>query len=149
MAALVAALDNGSRRGENGHIEYGWSQEMTQKIVQFNFQLTRTDENGIEDMRNILTSMLVTLKKKINSSSVTDREIGFGHLSLLYRMIGHTRDIVDGKGEYALSYMMILVWYYHYPQLAEFALKCFVDIGSSHPYGSWKDIKYFCEYCKT
>jgi len=149
MAALVAALDNGTRRGENGHIEYGWSQEMTQKIVQFNFQLTRTDETGIEDMRNILTSMLVTLKQKINSSSVTDREIGFGHLSLLYRMIGHTRDIVDGKGEYALSYMMILVWYYHYPQLAEFALKCFVDIGSSHPYGSWKDIKYFCEYCKT
>jgi Mg-chelatase subunit ChlD len=69
-------------------------------------------------------------------------------------MIGYTRDIIDGKGEYTLSYMMIYVWYDFFPGLACFALKCFFelsDVNSSdnnHPYGSWKDIKYFCQYCK-
>jgi Mg-chelatase subunit ChlD len=66
-------------------------------------------------------------------------------------MIGHTRDIIDGKGEYTLSYMMIYTWYEFYPELATFALKCLVDLGDKtvHQYGSWKDIKYFCEYCKS
>jgi hypothetical protein len=44
--------------------------------------------------------------------------------------------------------MMIYVWYKFFPELAKFALKCFVDIPSSHQYGSWKDMKYFCKYCK-
>jgi hypothetical protein len=66
-------------------------------------------------------------------------------------MIGHTRDIVDGKGECTLTYMMIFTWYEFYPELALFALKCLVDLGdkSIHQYGSWKDIKYFCQYCKN
>jgi hypothetical protein len=69
----------------------------------------------------------------------------------LYKMIGHTRDIVDGKGECTLTYMMIFTWYEFYPELAMFALKCLVDLGdkSIHQYGSWKDIKYFCQYCKN
>lgn len=69
-------------------------------------------------------------------------------------MIGYTRDIVDGKGEYTLTYMMILTWYDVYPELALFAIKCLVDLRdnkstSVHQYGSWKDIKYFCKYCKS
>jgi Mg-chelatase subunit ChlD len=66
-------------------------------------------------------------------------------------MIGHTRDIIDGKGEYTLTYMMIHTWYSFFPQLASFALKCLVDLEDKtvHQYGSWKDIKYFCEYCKS
>ena len=65
-------------------------------------------------------------------------------------MIGHTRDIVDGKGEYTLAYMMVHTWYKFFPKLALFALKCFVDLGDKtiHQYGSWKDLKYFCEYCR-
>jgi hypothetical protein len=65
-----------------------------------------------------------------------------------YKMIGHTRDIIDGKGEYTLSYMQVLVWYKFFPELANFALRCFVLLDTGlHPYGSWKDIKYFCNYC--
>jgi hypothetical protein len=66
-------------------------------------------------------------------------------------MIGHTRDIIDGKGEYNLTYMMIYVWYDFFPELAKFAIKCLVDLGDRniHQYGSWKDIKYFCEYCRS
>jgi Mg-chelatase subunit ChlD len=46
--------------------------------------------------------------------------------------------------------MMIHVWYDFYPELALYALKCLVDFGDdgkTHQYGSWKDIKYFCNYC--
>ena len=65
-------------------------------------------------------------------------------------MIGQTRDIIDGKGECSLTYMMIYTWYQFYPELAFFAVKCLVDFGDdgqTHQYGSWKDIKYFCDYC--
>jgi hypothetical protein len=65
-------------------------------------------------------------------------------------MIGHTRDIINGKGEYLLSYMMICTWYEYFPYLAKFALETLVtfgDGGKTHQYGSWKDLKYFCQYC--
>jgi hypothetical protein len=70
---------------------------------------------------------------------------------MLYKMIGHTRDIIEGKGEYNLTYMMIYTWYDFFPELSKFAIKCMVQHESAtiHPYGSWKDIKYFCEYCKS
>jgi hypothetical protein len=76
----------------------------------------------------------------------------------MYRMIGHTRDIIDGKGEYALSYMLLGVWYKHHPELAKFAFKLFVlpypsiegrGDNDVHPYGSWKDIKYFYKTNKS
>jgi hypothetical protein len=62
-------------------------------------------------------------------------------------MIGHTRDIIDGKGEYDLAYMLLEVWYKHNPELARYAFKLFVLPPNGfdtdfHPYGSWKDIKY-------
>jgi hypothetical protein len=63
-------------------------------------------------------------------------------------MVGHTRDIIDGKGEYSLAYMQVLVWNEFYPELARFVLTKFVS-SNGHPYGSWKDIKYFCNYCKS
>jgi Mg-chelatase subunit ChlD len=45
---------------------------------------------------------------------------------------------------------MVHTWYKFFPKLALFALKCFVDLNDKtvHQYGSWKDLKYFCEYCK-
>jgi hypothetical protein len=65
-------------------------------------------------------------------------------------MIGQTRDVIDGKGEYTLSYMMIYVWYFFSPELACFALLSFIQNDSNeHPYGSWKDMKYFCNFCKS
>lgn len=150
MAALVHALDSytPTRNGENGHIEYGWSNSIQEQIVQFNFQTTRTD--NIEPLENRLVNMLETLSDKVKNGTFLEKEVAMGHLSILYKMVGHTRDIIDGKGEYTLTYMMIYVWNRFYPKLAEFALKCLVDLGdnSVHQYGSWKDIKYFCKYIK-
>jgi len=47
--------------------------------------------------------------------------------------------------------MMIYTWYNFYPELSKFALLCLVDLGDRniHQYGSWKDIKYFCDYVKS
>jgi len=149
MAEIVNAIDK-YQIGENGHVEYAWSDSVQEKILQFSFQLTRTDEEGVKRLQSILKDILTNLKHTIENGPIYEKEIAKGHLSLLYRIIGHTRDIINGKGECTLTYMMIYTWYYFYPELATFALKCLVDLGDKkvHQYGSWKDIKYFCEYCK-
>jgi hypothetical protein len=151
MAALVTALDNYTQKhpGEKGHIEYGWSNNIQEKILQFSFQLTRTTSEQVKNLSNILKDMITYLKSKMTSTLLGEKELAKGYLSVLYRMIGQTRDIIDGKGEYTLSYMMIFTWYEFYPDLSLFALRCMVDLGEQlHQFGSWKDIKYFCKYCK-
>ena len=153
MAALVNALDNYTplKCGENGHAEYGWSHRIQEKIIQFSFQVTRTSPEGVGKLADVLRELLTSLKRAHETGSVPEKAIAKEHLSVLYKMIGHTRDVIEGKGEYTLAYMMVHTWYAFYPSLAEFALKCFVVMPSKdiHPYGSWKDIKYFCEYCKS
>jgi hypothetical protein len=153
MAALITSLDNYTplQHGEKGHIEYSWSNNIQEKIVQFHFQLTRTDDTGIKRLEYALKEMLNSLKIRYDvATAISDKVLVKGHLSILYRMIGQTRDIIDGKGECTLTYMMICVWNEFYPVLAKFALKCLVDIGDNiHPLGSWKDIKYFCRFCRN
>jgi hypothetical protein len=153
MAALINSLDNytPTQFGENGHVEYGWSNSIQEKILQFSFQLTRTNEAGVLKLSNVLTELLTNLKYKIDNGTLYDRQLARGHLLTLYKMIGHTRDIIDGKGEYTLSYMMVYIWHKFYPKLALFALRCFVTLDNKdiHQYGSWKDLKYFCNYCRN
>ena len=152
MSQLINTLDNCNpiQLGENCHNEYEWSNNIQESILQFSFQLTRTDNKGILNLSNILDHLLLKLKNIVSFGSLVDRELCKGHLSILYKMIAHTRDIIDGKGEYTLSYMMVYIWNKHYPLLAKFALRCFFihDDKGSHQYGSWKDFKYFCKYCK-
>lgn len=81
------------------------------------------------------------------------------YLSYLFKLIGQTRDIVHGKGERDLTYMLISVWYNYLPIPAMFALRLITqnmedssaaeldglpELFSS--YGSWADIKHFCNY---
>ena len=152
MAALINTLDNYSpiQIGENGHIEYGWSNSIQEQILQFSFQINRTNKYILQQLSNMLHQILSSLKYKIDTGSMVEKEIARGQLSILYKMIGHTRDIINGKGEYTLSYMMVHTWYKFYPELALFALKCFFTLDNKHlhQYGSWKDFKYFCDYCK-
>ena len=152
MAALVNALDNytHTQYGENGHLEYGWSNSIQERIVQFSFQVTRTDEKRICYLEETLSNIMRDLKHILTTGSLPEKQVARGYLSVLYRMIGHTRDIIDGKGEYTLGYMMVYTWHKYFTKLAMFALKCFVDLGDRtiHQYGSWKDLKYFCQYCK-
>lgn len=147
MAALIHQLDTftPTQLGENSHVEYGWSNDIRENIAQFYFQLNRTkDTKGLEEqLKNILS------KLKYYHSQHPGNQVTKEYITLMYKMIAHTRDIVEGKGEYNLTYMMIQVWYSFFPELALFALKTLVKIddeNQEHPYGSWKDIKYFCKY---
>jgi len=154
MSALINALDNHTSKqiGENGHAEYGWSNSIRERILQFSFQLTRTDEKGVKKLACVLKDILTTLKSKhaLLEKNTSDHVVVTEYLVILYKMIGQTRDIIDGKGECSLTYMMIYTWYHFFPDLSMYALKCLVDFGDdgkTHQYGSWKDIKYFCSFC--
>ena len=139
MSLLIEHIDKMQQRGENGHVEHGWSKNIQEQIVQLDFQLTRTNSAGIQALEQRLRSLLTSLK---NEPDTTYRVI-------LFKMIGYTRDIVSGKGECDLTYMLIRVWYDFYPQLAFTAIDSLLrrDDGL-HQFGSWKDAKYFCEYCR-
>lgn len=163
MSALITALDKQSnvQTGENGHSEIGWSKSIDndsirEKITQFYFQLVRSKEKF--DIRNdkiaIVLDELLT-STKIVSSSDTNVELSADYqfkkdmVITLYKILAQTRDIISGKGEYQLAYTQLVVWWKHYPALAKYALHMFVNSADSndHPYGSWKDIKFFCDYC--
>ena len=151
MAALVNALDSSTfiQSGEKGHTEYAWSNSVRERILQFSFQTSRTNETGVEKLAEVLRQILRDLQTGLKTGTLCPGE----HQELLitaYKIVGHTRDIIDGKGEYAHAYMQILVWYEFHPELALFALEKFVAFeNNAHPYGSWKDIKYFCNYCRS
>lgn len=165
MSALIDSLDTVStmQLGENNHVEHGWSNQIEEKIVQFDFQCVRTTPQGIGALEIVLDELLQELS---TSHSNTEKESKRKQLlCILYKMIGKTRDVEGGKGEYAISYMMIWKWHQYFPKLAELALALFVfepcrvpehvinysdtlkQIDRS-PYGSWKDIKYLCNYLR-
>ena len=154
MAALVQALDNFTpiRTGENGHTELAWSNDLQKRVVQFDFQCVRTDAVGVSALSQTLDGILSALALK---STDPEKEVSRKNLLVvLFKLIGKTRDINGGKGECLLSYMMILTWYKYFPTLAQTALLFFVvdpkeiftTLDSQEPYGSWKDMKYFCKY---
>lgn len=164
-SALVSELDKlavtppppPKQYGENGHVEYGWSSDLREKILQFYYQCCRAQDNGL------LKSKYVELLKSVFDSEL-DSSKKYELLVVLYKMVAQTRDIIAGKGEYNLAYMMITVWaqpglfcdsQYHELSvcLAKYALTTFVKLyepeshtAEIHPFGSWKDIKYFLNY---
>ena len=137
------------KTGKNGQEEYTWSENTKERIFQFSYQLTRTDDEKMYNLSVILDKILEDLQDELSFGHILVTEY-VEQMTVLYKLIGYTRDIVDGKGEYMLAYMQIMVWYSHFPELAKYALKCFVyiDDKNTHPYGSWKDIKYFCNYIR-
>lgn len=160
--ALVDALDQHTQHpkqlGENGTVEYGWSENIREEIVQFYFQLVRTKDTRTLEKK--LDSILITLKKQYQSNKLNNTNQANEAkecLSLMYKILSNTRDIVEGKGEYNLTYMQIYVWYERFPELALYAIDKLVQLSDTNPYlvdyvneehayGSWKDIKYLCNY---
>jgi hypothetical protein len=72
----------------------------------------------------------------------------FEYLILFYRLLGHTRFTLYGKGEHELSYLMLWNWYTYFPTLAIYAVHRFVKCvdGQISSFGSWRDIKYLCQF---
>jgi hypothetical protein len=147
MTALFNALDNysPSQIGENGHSEFTWSNSTREQILQLSFQLTRCkDDKQMNQLYKIADQILSQLETDYKIQKISKSEY-ISYMSIMFRLVGQTRDIIDGKGEYSLAYMLLSVWYKHHPSLARFAFECFV-VGPAHPYGSWKDIKGMIKY---
>ena len=115
------------------------SSNIDKLVVQYYFQLVRNNT----ETEQILYSLLMRIRENHIKN--------IKPFLLLYKLIGQTRDIVCGKGEYDLSYMQIYIWWQFYPILSYFAFQTFVWdwTGEHHPYGSWKDIKKFCHFIKN
>ena len=147
MAALIGALDNYTSKqiGENGHLENAWSTDVRERILQLSFQFTRTKDYA--SLAWPTAKLINELQTEYKNGAIL-KEVYIEYMVLLYKMIGQTRDIIDGKGEYSLSYMLLNTWASVNLDLAKFALKQFVmnDNPDVHPYGSWKDIKYLYKY---
>jgi hypothetical protein len=139
-STLVSALDqlNNNQYGENNHIEYAWSEIQQEKILQLSFQLVRTsDPTRRYNLAN-------KFKECFQNGSIEDRKI-------LIKLLAHTRDIEEGKGEYALSFAIIkaLSEYEVYREMCVELMCNFVGVSSNStkgvsqkPMGSWKDMKY-------
>jgi hypothetical protein len=144
MSSFISSIGQNipKKLNEKCHIELGWNDKsISDLIVQFFFQLVRTDNTSS------LEEKLDMMLKKMKNNEFQYMK----YFSRLYKLTGQTRDIISGKGEQQLAFMQIWVWYQHYPKMAEFAFLQMVILNEDenmHPYGSWKDIKYFCKYVK-
>jgi len=145
MSTFVNALKTHTptTHGEKAHLQYGWSHDIDEKIVQFFFQLVRTDNHS--DLERQLHTILSYLKHALNTNRMY---ADVSKLTMVYKLIGQTRDIIAGKKEQKLAFMQIFTWYQYFPELALKAIDPLVLIDGEHPYGSWKDIKYLCNYVR-
>jgi hypothetical protein len=121
------------------------SNQIESKIVQCYFNLTRITE--IHPVYLCLVDVLEQIKTEMHCHPIPCME----YLNMLYRMIGHTRDIHDGKGERVAAYTMLMAFHKVYPTLAAHALHAFLfpDADGEPQYGSWRDIGPLCEFLKT
>ena len=126
------------------------------RIVEFYFNLTRKNDPDKVLIKSLSDDLSVLLKQIISEMKNTTDTVVITkckeYLCILYKLIGQTRDIVNGKGERDLSYMMIYEWYKFYPVPAIYALRLFTQTieptGLFSSYGSWTDIKHFCNYVR-
>jgi len=156
--SLLAALDNinelkNLQLGENLHPEYKWAENIKELIVQYFYQIAENGSNNIDKLKETYISLIMS---SLNLSKIhPEKNI---YLNSLYKLIAQTRDIVAGKGLYNITYMMISCWAKlglinkNYEELglklAEDAIENLVKGSNKQPLGSWKDIKYFCNYWK-
>ena len=191
-SALISALDNMNKShsasaspachqyGENNHIEYKAvdlsnanasvsTAILQEKIMQFHFQLVRTsDANMIKciakDTRDILSAIMSGISKNSENNLVSDEYKTYIDMGvIMFKILAHTRDIVSGKGEYMLFYVMLIEWAKLDFRFFDFMIRSLVYDTSStgadsnshshphtkHPLGSWKDMKYFLTYMKA
>lgn len=159
--ALMKALDTHTpiQIGEKGHAEYGWSNDIKEQIVQLSFQIVRTSEEGVKQLGITLYNIANSLKNIIEkdaSGTVSpslhlQQEEASELLDMVRRLVLQTRDIEAGKGEYSLGREFIRQWYRIYPLEALKMIRYYVHpipitteegVKPTHPYGSWKDIKF-------
>ena len=160
---LISKIDTtvGKQYGENNHIEYSWQndRDVEEQILQMSFQLVRCDEYKREDLRlkfaDLLKRTFETEDRWLFARQDYDTHVG----SILFRIIAQTRDIISGKGEYSLFYMMVYELAFINMDHAKFLIHSLVyddnkyespyivhELPKEQPIGSWKDMKYMIKY---
>jgi len=142
--------------GENFHIEFDWDSgnDIREFIIQFDYQLTRTETYS--QIYNIQKKYRIILNEIVESKTLNNKQKKELFVAM-YKLVAYTRDIKRGKGEYKLSYALISTLAHinlefngiSTMDMAKNALYYFVyplNKKDTHPYGSWKDIKYFCDF---
>jgi hypothetical protein len=143
MSGFIQQMSIGSNMsiGENGHAQYGRNVENSafmEQMTNLFFQLVRTkDMKRLENVRSEFRAILESAKKEYELTGNVE------NLERAFVLVGQTRDIVKGKGEYLLTYVMLDELAKVYPELTERMVQRFVDYDGEHPLGSWKDVKYF------
>ena len=135
MSELIVALDehNNKQLGENLHYEYKWNNNIQEKLVQLYFQLVRTpDKKSQNDIADNFISTFISCKSK-------EQKI------ILLKILLNTRDIIKGKGEKILSFIMLHKLSFIEPEITKHLIKNFVKLENDHPIGSWADIKHMWE----
>jgi len=172
---FIKALDDifsrmvvpGYQHGKNNHVEYKGINPsldtLQEKIIQFSFQLVRTSSDaGIADVakdtREILNVIMSGIKTTDKGSSDYNKCVDMG--VIMFKLLAQTRDIISGKGEYKLFYVMLLEWAQIDFRFFEYVIEALVydtqdgvdgeesTKSKNHPLGSWKDMKYFLTYMK-
>lgn len=154
--------------GENNHVEYKnmkvnvSAENLQERILQFQFQLVRTsDENKLQSVatetRDILNFIMSAIRATDSIITQEQRDAYINMGVIMFKLLAHTRDIVSGKGEYMLFYVMLLEWAKVDILFFDFVIKSLVydwtgggeDTNNrAHPLGSWKDMKYFLTFMK-
>jgi hypothetical protein len=169
MSNSNKSLQSQYQYGENNHVEYSKVDvsNLKERILQFQFQLVRASGSVI-NVQHETREILNTIFTGIRSAESEEDKNGFVSMGvIMFKLLAYTRDIVAGKGEYMLFYAMLVEWTRVDIRFFEFVIKSLVyengdDSGdgghcednhkqnkkTSHPLGSWKDMKYFLTFLK-
>ena len=123
-----------------------------EQIVLLYYNLTRKNNDNNDKQLNKLSMQFNSLVNQLKQACKKDSSF-VTYVEIVYKIIAETRDCFYGKGEHALSYMLIFIFYKYYPVLATYLIYKFVqplENGSLGKvgYGSWRDIKYLCQYVR-
>lgn len=131
------------------------SSHFQEQLVHLYLNITRkTNDLVVKELASQFRELLLLLKKEM----VNHRHSGFldsdfkylPYIDLSFRLVVHTRDIVGGKGEHELFYMMIYELHRLFPSLSVYLLHNYIgvcEVGSK--VGCWRDMKYLCNYVRN
>ena len=160
--------------GENLNPTFGYTTAMvsTERFLQLYNDMTRMaektwDSPEMQTLRARLRETLGATHAMIRGdlpSSPDQRALAKKIGRLLCLLVGHTRDIVDGKGERMLTYWLIAEHYRVAPGLAVGLVRHLVRLykvvphgegagsavlaGDGHQYGSWADVKRLAAFLR-
>ena len=120
-----------------------------ERVQFFFFNFTRKTNQSLKLLHSQFKYTLTILKNTLDFNHYSNQWNIY--LELFYCMIGQTRDVVYGKGERELSYMLIFTFYDFFPSLTFYLVQrlvipLFETNNFKLCYGSWRDIPALCDF---